>query len=166
MGIVLRIDPLSVSSLFFCKINQAAAFLRKYSGNTTSLRHKDAAMICLPGDFLVAEKISHSLPHRNPFHDASVIAGNLLSDFEFLGIIDHHLHPKNRTGFIVHFQPVLFDTMFNPCPGNSCARAPVLHVRNDLAAEITGQLSSKEAHDILGAKAQGAMAQQTCEESP
>ena len=71
------------------------------------------------------------------------------------------LHPKNRTGFIVHFQPVLFDTMFNPCPGNSCARARVLHVRNDLAAEITGQFFSKEAHDILGAKAKGAMAQQT-----
>ena len=56
---------------------------------------------------------------------------------------------------------VLFDTMFNSCPGNSCARARVLHVRNDLAAEMTGQFFSKEAHDILGAKAQGAMAQQT-----
>jgi hypothetical protein len=43
------VDSLSVTSLFFCKINQAAAFLRKSSGNATSLRHKDAAMICFPG---------------------------------------------------------------------------------------------------------------------
>jgi len=28
--------------------------------------------------------------------------------------MDHHLHPKNRTGSIVHFQPILFNTMFNP----------------------------------------------------
>ena len=34
--------------LFFCKINQAATFLRKSSGNATSLRHRDAAMICFP----------------------------------------------------------------------------------------------------------------------
>ena len=45
---LLRIDPLSMSSLFFYKVNQTAAFLRKYSGNATSLRHKDAAMICFP----------------------------------------------------------------------------------------------------------------------
>ena len=44
----VRIDSISMTSLFFCKINQAAAFLRKSSGKATSLRHKDAAMICFP----------------------------------------------------------------------------------------------------------------------
>ncbi len=58
----------------------------------------------LPGNFLVAEKISYILPHRNPLHDSPVFTSDLLSDFEFFGIIDHHLYPKNRTGFIVQLQ--------------------------------------------------------------
>jgi hypothetical protein len=52
--------------------------------------------------------------HRNPFHDTPVFASDFLSDLEFLGIINHHLYPKNRTGFVVHFQPVLVNTMFDP----------------------------------------------------
>jgi hypothetical protein len=43
-----RIESSFVTSLFFCKINQAAIFLRKSSGKATSLRHKGAAMICFP----------------------------------------------------------------------------------------------------------------------
>jgi len=43
-----RISSLFVTSLFFCKKTQAAAFLRKSSGNAISLRHNDAAMICFP----------------------------------------------------------------------------------------------------------------------
>jgi hypothetical protein len=39
------IVSISMTSLYFCKINQAAAFLRKSSGNATSLRHKDASRI-------------------------------------------------------------------------------------------------------------------------
>ena len=42
------VESSSVSSLFFCKINQAAIFLRKSSGKASFLRHKDAAMICFP----------------------------------------------------------------------------------------------------------------------
>jgi hypothetical protein len=44
---VAPIDSLSMTSLFYCKINQAA-FLRKSSGNAISLRAKDAAIICFP----------------------------------------------------------------------------------------------------------------------
>jgi hypothetical protein len=34
-----------MTSLFFCKINQAAIFLRNNSGNAISPRHKDAALV-------------------------------------------------------------------------------------------------------------------------
>ena len=91
------------------------------------------SVVCLPGDIPIAEKIRHSLPHRNPLHDTPVLASDFLSDFEFLGIINHHLHPKNRTGFIAHFQPVLFNTMYDTCPGNSFAPSAVFHIGDDFA---------------------------------
>jgi hypothetical protein len=53
--------------------------------------------------------------------DLPFFASDFLSDFEFLGIIDHHFHPKNQTGLVIHFQPVLFNAMFDPCSGDSPA---------------------------------------------
>jgi hypothetical protein len=55
-------------------------------------------------------------------------SSNSLSGFEFLGIIDHHLHPKNRTVFIAYLQPVLFNTMFDSCSRDSSAPSSVLHI--------------------------------------
>jgi hypothetical protein len=43
-----NIDALSRTSLFSCKINQSAIFLRNSSGKAISRMHNDAAMICLP----------------------------------------------------------------------------------------------------------------------
>jgi hypothetical protein len=42
----------------------------------------------------------------------------LLSDFESLRFIDHHLDTEDRTGFVIHLQPVLFHTMFDAGSGN------------------------------------------------
>jgi len=116
------------------------------------------SVVCLPRDFEVAERDKPPPSSFKPTPGPACFTSYLLSDFEFLGIIDDHLHPKNRTGFIVHFQPVLFNAMFDPCPGDSAAPDSVLHVRDDFAAEMPGQFPSKETHDILGAKTQGAVA--------
>jgi hypothetical protein len=55
----------------------------------------------------------------NPLHEKPVLASELLSDFEFLRNINHHLCPKSQTGFVAYFQPIPFDSMFDPCTGNS-----------------------------------------------
>src|SRR5690606_12982333 len=80
------------------------------------------SVVSLLRDFTIAEEIGNSLPHWNPFQHSLVFAGNLLSDFESLGIVNHHLHSNTRTVFVVHFQPVLFNAMLYPCPGKSSAR--------------------------------------------
>src|SRR5208337_1500456 len=114
------------------------------------------SLVCLLGDLLIAKEIGHSLPHRNPLKDLLALASDFLSDFKFLGVVDDHLHTKNRTGLVVHFQPVLFYAMLDPCTGNPLA--PRIHVTDDFASEFSVQLPSKKAHDLLGAKTQGAVA--------
>jgi hypothetical protein len=84
---------------------------------------------------------------------------NPLSDFEFLGIVDDQLEPKNRTGFVIHFQPVLFEAMFDPGSRDSAAPDTGVHVTDDFASEVPGEFPSMKAPDLLGAKAQGAVAE-------
>src|SRR3989442_9284404 len=86
-----------------------------------------------------------------------LVADNLLSNFEFPGIMDHGFNPKNETGLVVHLDPVLFDTMLDSASRH--AAGEVGEIGDDLSFEIAAQLASKKGHDFLGAKAQCAMAQ-------
>jgi hypothetical protein len=38
-------------------------------------------------------------------------------DFEFRRVINDHLQAENRTGFVVHFEPVLFHPVFDANAG-------------------------------------------------
>ena len=58
----------------------------------------------------------------------------------------------------VHLQPVLFHTMFDPRPGDAL-EGEIGNIGNDFPLELGADLFSKEAHDLLGAKAQRAMTQ-------
>jgi hypothetical protein len=75
------------------------------------------SVVCLQGDFPIAEKIGNTLPHRNPLHDPLVFTSNFLSEFEFLGVIDNHFHPKNRTGFVYIFSQFSLTRCFILAPG-------------------------------------------------
>ena len=57
------------------------------------------------------EQVAHSLAHGYPFDFA--LARHPLWNAEFLWIIDDGFDPKNETGFIIHFEPVLFNAMFD-----------------------------------------------------
>jgi hypothetical protein len=59
-----------------------------------------------------------TLAHLDPFHDVLTVTRNLLPDFESLRFIDHGFQPDDRTGLVIHFEPVLFDVMFDARPGN------------------------------------------------
>src|SRR5947208_3120490 len=108
--------------------------------------------------YLEAEQIGDSFPHGHPFDFAFALADDLLSNFEFLGIVDHGFDPKNETGLVVHLDPVLFDTMLDSASRHTAGE--VGEIGDDLSFEIAAQLASKKGHDFLGAKAQCAMAQE------
>jgi hypothetical protein len=125
-----------------------------------------APLVCQSRDLEVAKKIGHPFPHSNPFHEFPTLSSDALSDFEFLGIVDDHFDPKNRTGLVVHFQPVLFDAMFDPRTGDALQPDAGFHLRDDSTQKMPGQFCAKQILDILGAKPQGAVAEQTGEEFP
>src|SRR6266700_3685521 len=79
------------------------------------------------------------------------LADDLLSNFEFPGIIDHGFNPKNETGLVDHLEPVLFNTMLDSASRHTAGE--VGEIGDDLSFEIAAQLASKKGHDLLGAKA-------------
>ena len=106
----------------------------------------------MKADFAVAKQVGDAFAHRNPFGVALGVTQDPLTYTEFLGIVDDGFHPKNETGLVVHLEPVLFDTVFD----SRSAGAPADQARqigHDLALEFAMQLTSKEIHDLLGAKA-------------
>jgi len=70
-------------------------------------------------DFAITKQISDSLAHIDPLHDVPAIAPDLFSDFELRRVINDHLQAENRTGFVVHFEPVLFHPVFDANVGKS-----------------------------------------------
>jgi hypothetical protein len=71
------------------------------------------------------------------------LASDFLPDFKSLGVVDDHLHTKNRTGLVGHFEPVFFCAMLAPCSGKPLARR--IHIADDFASEFSVQLSSKKS---------------------
>src|SRR5439155_11015329 len=110
----------------------------------------------LHGYLLIAKQVSHALAHGHPFDLIFAVALDSLSNLEHFGIVDNGFDPKNQTGFVVHLEPVLLNTMFDPA--SRYAAGKIGNIGNDLPFKIAAQFASKKVHDLLGAKAQGAMA--------
>jgi hypothetical protein len=84
------------------------------------------------------------------------IAANLFSHFEFCRVIDDHLQAENRTGFVVHLDPVLLHPVFDANAGKTFD-GEIHQVTDDVALKSSTECTSKKAHDLLGAKAQCAV---------
>jgi len=70
-------------------------------------------------DVSITEQIGHTLSHIDPLHDFPAVARDLLENFKSFRFVDDHLQPEDRACLVVHFEPVLFHSMFDPSPGNS-----------------------------------------------
>ena len=109
-------------------------------------------------DVSITEQIGHTLSHIDPLHDFPAVARDLLENFKSFRFVDDHLQPEDRACLVVHFEPVLFYSMFDPGSGNALERE-IAHVADNFAFEVGADLSSKKAHDLLGAKTQCAVTQ-------
>lgn len=88
---------------------------------------------------------------RNPFGVTLAVAQEVLAHAEFLGIVDHGFNPKNESGFVVHLEPVLFNTAFDSrSAGAQTDQAE--KIGDDFPFEVAVQFTSKEVHYLLGAK--------------
>ena len=56
-------------------------------------------------------------------------------------IVDDGFDPKNETGLVVHFEPVLFNTMFDAASRE--AAGEVGEIGDDLPFEVAAQFASK-----------------------
>jgi hypothetical protein len=65
---------------------------------------------------------------------------------------------ENRTGFGVHLDPVLFHPVFDANAGKTLD-GEVAQITDHIAVKGSAEFSSKNAHDIRGAEAQGAVAE-------
>src|SRR5437868_4832178 len=88
--------------------------------------------------------IRDTLPHGNPAHARSPVAGGRPADFEPPGVIDGRFDPQYGTLLIVHFDRVLFHPMFDPH-----AFGPALDVGAGFAAETSVGAATQEPHRVL-----------------
>jgi hypothetical protein len=94
----------------------------------------------------------------DPFGVTPAFTQDVFAYTEFLGVVDDGFDPKNETRLVVHFEPVLFDTMFDSRSTGAPAHEAG-QIRDDFALEVAVKFTPKKVHDFLGAKAQGAVAQ-------
>jgi hypothetical protein len=127
-------------------------------GLSTSARAAKIPTVDSQGDLSVTEQVSHSLSHVDPSHDFLSFACHLLANGKSLRFVDHHFQSEDRTGLVVHLEPVLFHSMFDPGSGDPF-EGEIADVTNDFAFEVGPDLSPEKAHDFVGAKAQCAVTQ-------
>ena len=83
----------------------------------------------------------------------AAFARYLFANSKSLRFVDDHFQSEDRTGLVIHLEPVLFHSMFDSGSWNPF-EGEIADVADDFAFEVGPDLSSKKAHDFLGAKAQ------------
>ena len=106
---------------------------------------------------MLAKQVGDALAHGHPFDLSFTLALDFLSNLENFGIVDNGFNPKNQTSLVVHLEPVLLNTMFDPA--SRYAAGKIGEIGNDLPFKIAAQFTSKKVHNVLGAKAQCGMAE-------
>ena len=84
------------------------------------------------------------LAHGYPLDFVFAVAHHLLTNSEFLGIVDYGFDPKNNTGLVVHLEPVLFHSMFDPGSRNAFERE-IANIADDFPFKVGADFSSKKA---------------------
>src|SRR5271157_307179 len=120
--------------------------------------HREGLEISLVRDqthFGKAREVCDALGHRKPSHDLLSFAFTLATDLELIGMIDHCFDAQYETVFVVHFDPVGFHPVFDPC-----ASRPFLTIVEHLSLEVGVKSSPEKRQYILGAEAHGGVFQQ------
>jgi hypothetical protein len=112
------------------------------------------------GDVSVAEEVPDALPHWHPLGHRSATTANRLAHPEVLRVVDDGFDPERHACLVVHLDPVLLDAMLDANAGDPFVRE-IQKTGAELALELPDGLPSQEAHHFPGAKALGAVAQQS-----
>jgi hypothetical protein len=112
----------------------------------------------------VAEEGRHTLPQRDRFGFSAAAAAAAPADPEFLRLVDHRLDPEDRTGFVVHLDPVLFHPMLHPPARHAAPELVLDSVGDQLALELAVELPAQEGQHVRGREAEGAGLEQPGEE--
>lgn len=105
-------------------------------------------------DLSIAVEVGHPLGHGEPAEDFLAFTPTPTPDLELIRMIDHGLDAQYAALLVVHFYPVFFHPMFDPCAWPSL---PVLV--EDFTLEAPVEFSTEEGQHILGTEAQGGMLQ-------
>ena len=74
-------------------------------------------------------------------------APSAVTDFEFVGIVDHSLDAQHAAVLVVHLDPVALHPVFHPGPGPA-----TLPLVQDLAREAAMEFPAEEGQHVLGAQ--------------
>ena len=129
-------------------------------GVTDHGQRVEVAGIGTARDIAVAEEVGDALAHGHPLGDQFAATVNRPPHPKAFRVVDDCLDPKDHASFVVHLDPVVLDAVLD-----AYRRDPPMgefeQVGHYLALKLPDQLSSQEAHDLLGAKALGAVAHES-----
>ena len=97
--------------------------------------------------FDTASNIDDAFSHFDPRHLLLAVAGHSTADFKSPRIIDRRLDSQYGTGFVVHFDRVLFDPMLD---ADAFHAEP--HVTSDFTFKTTVDTPAQKAQHIFDLK--------------
>lgn len=146
--------------IFSQRIEPATSLIAITYGFTESAEHRadfcrvfdnreglQIVIVGRPRDFEIAIEIGHTLRHREPAYSLLAVAYSRSTNLKFIRTIDNRFYPQYASMFIVHFNPVIFHPVFNPCTGPT-----VLEFVENLPFKASVQFSSEKSQYILSAE--------------
>ncbi|HEY2383475.1 MAG TPA: hypothetical protein VGK48_20065 [Terriglobia bacterium] len=95
------------------------------------------------------EQIGDAFAHGHPLGLALAVACDPFADFEFRRAVDDGFDPEDESGFVDHFDPVLFHTMFDARSSHAAANETG-QIRNNLSFKVAAQLPSHVGRSKTG----------------
>jgi hypothetical protein len=145
---VVRVEHLEDSAAFASGTNGLASAVEHtldVSEIIDSGKSLDVLLVGRETDFRIPVQNGDTLAHRKPTGTRSPVGDFWTPDQELAAIIDRRLVAQYASEFVIHFDAVTFDPMFD-----SGALPPFPEIGADLARKGAVNFAAKESHDILG----------------